>query len=118
MTALEAARTTKLNLTIPQGSIYRFVVTVVGGPADLTGYTGWMQIRETKSDAVVLDELTTEITVNNTTRQVVVTIPDTVTALYTWDNALYDLVIIGPADERWRVVEGYVRVNHSVTRED
>lgn len=118
MTALEASRTTKLNLTIPQGSVYRFVVTVVGGPDDMTGFAGWMQIRDTKASDVVLDELTTEITVNHTTRQVVVTIPDTVTELYAWDNAVYDLVIIGPDDERWRVVEGYVHVNHSVTRED
>lgn len=109
--------TTKLNLVIPQGATYRFVLDLVGGPASLVGYTGWMQIRDMKESLVVLAEYTTDIVVNSNTHQVVVTIPDTETELYTWHNAVYDLVIQGPQGT-WRVVEGNVRVNKSVTRED
>lgn len=109
--------TTKLNIEIPQGQSHRFVVNVIGGPSDLAGYSGWMQIRETKASEVILADLTTEIVVNPLTRQAVVEIPDTETAGYTWDNAVYDLVIQGPLGD-WRVVEGTVQVNHSVTRED
>lgn len=112
-----ARAVTKLDLEIPQGGTYRFVVTMSGGPDDLTGYTGWMQIRDTKVSTEVLAEYTSEIVVNPLTSQVVVEIPDTETAGYAWDNGVYDLVIQGPEGD-WRVVEGIVQVNHSVTRED
>lgn len=109
--------TTKHDLEIPQGSTARLVVTVVGGPDDLTGYTGWMQIREVKADLLPLDEFDeSDITVDPVNRQVVVTIPAASTALYTdFSEGVYDLLLVGPGGP-YRVVEGRVIINRSVTR--
>lgn len=111
--------TTVANMRIPQGASFRFVASIVsGGPEDLTGYTGWMQIRPIKHTPEVLAEFTeAEITVNPITSQVVLEIPDTLTAEYDWDTGVYDLIIEGP-EGTWRVIEGNVTINHSVTRED
>lgn len=111
--------TTKFDIDIAQGATYRLVVDVVaGGPEDLTGYEGWMQIRPIKHTTEVLAEFdSTEIVVNPNTNQVVLEIPDTMTTDYAWDTGVYDLLIQG-AEGTWRVVEGHVTINHSVTRED
>ena len=109
---------TRLPITIEQGSDFELVVTVVGGPSDLTGYTGSMQIRSVKSSTTVLYSVPqNKISVNNSVRQVTVTLPWTETVDWTWDGGVYDLVITS-ADEvdAWRLVEGRVTVDHSVTR--
>lgn len=111
---------TNLGLTLVQGSDFQLVVTVVGGPASLTGYTGAMQIRSSKTATETLYEVPSgKIAINNGTRQVTVTLPWTETVDFEWDNGLYDLVITS-ADQvdAYRIVEGKVSVDHSVTRAD
>lgn len=109
--------TTKLDLCIPQADVFKLVVTVVGGPDSLAGYTGEMQIRKTRSSAEVLAEVNpTSFTVDDLNSQVILEIPDTDTELYDWDgSAVYDLHLVGP--DRWRVLEGKVRLDKVVTRE-
>jgi hypothetical protein len=107
----------KFDLVIPQASQYRFVINVVGGPASLVGYTGKMQIRESpESEEVLADLGPSEITVNDVTKQVVVTIPSTLSATYTWNLGVYDLYIVGGGGDEWRLVEGNVRLSLTVTR--
>lgn len=109
--------TTKYDVRIPQSGTWRYVVGVEGGPDDLTGYVGKMEIRETASDAVALATIQGgQVVVNPNTRQVVVTVPSSVTATYTWSEAKYDLYVIGPTGDRWRVVEGNIRLSLTVTR--
>jgi len=94
-----------------------FTVDVVGGPADLTGYTGEMMIRELRDNPVALVTVDpSNITVNATTRQVTVRIPSSVTDLFTWDRGVYDVYIVGPSGDRWRIVEGRVTNSQAVTR--
>lgn len=111
--------TTKYDIVLPHTGTKKLVVNVIGGPTDLTGYTGRMQVREYKADTdVLVDVLASNIVVNPLTDQVVVTIPDELLAAYTVAQGVYDLYIIGPGGDRWRVIEGVVRFSQSVTRED
>lgn len=102
---------------IPQGGTVDFVVDLVGGPADVTGYTGKMMIRELRSDILPLATINpADITVNGGTRQVHVRIPSSETAGYDWERGVYDLYIVGPGADEWRVVEGRVTNSFAVTR--
>lgn len=109
---------TKLALNVEQGSDFDLVVTVVGGPASLSGYTGSMQIRAIKSAGETLYTVDPgAIAIDNVGRQVTVSLPWTETADFDWDNGLYDLVITSADQtEQHRLVEGKVSVDHSVTR--
>jgi len=109
---------TKLDLRIEQGSDFSFVVTVVGGPVSLTGYTGSMQIRSSKGSSLVLCDVDSSwITIDSGIRQVTVSLPWTVTVGFDWDGGLYDLVITsGDEVDAYRLVEGKVSIDHAVTR--
>lgn len=102
---------------IPNGGTVDFVVDVVGGPTDLTGYTGEMQIRELRADILPLATIDpSNITVNGTTRQVRVRIPSSQTAGFDWERGVYDVKITGPGSDAWRIVEGRVTNSQAVTR--
>jgi hypothetical protein len=111
--------TTKHDITIPQASTFRIVVTVADGPADLTDYTADMQIRQTKLSDTTLADITNEsFTVEALTRQVILELTDEQTGLYDWARpAVYDMYIEGPAGDRWRLLEGLATLNKTVTRE-
>lgn len=108
----------KFDITIEQGSDFQLVVTVVGGPVSMTGYTGKMQIRPGKGSAELrYDVATSAITVDSTNRQVVVDLPWTETNGFSWDSGMYDLVIVSSDQaDVWRVAEGKAIVDHSVTK--
>lgn len=109
----------QLAIVIEQGADFQLVVTVVGGPDSLTGYTGAMQIRAMKSDPVTLYEVPGGgFTFDDINRQVVVDIGYQATKAFDWDVASYDVLITsGDEADAYRVCEGKVRVDHSVTRE-
>ena len=109
--------TTKKDICIPQGDVYRIVVTVVDGPSSLAGYTGIMQIRKTKGSTEVLAEMNDDwFTIDDISRQVVLEIPDTATATYDWVGAaVYDMHLVGP--DQWRLIEGKAMLNKTVTQE-
>jgi len=94
-----------------------FVVDIVGGPTDLSGYVGSMMIRELRADAAPLATVAPEyITVDAGNRQVTVRIPSSVTETYNWARGLYDLVITGPSADKWSLVEGRVINSQLITR--
>jgi hypothetical protein len=102
---------------IPAGGTVEFVVDVVGGPADLTGYTGSMQIRAQRSDVAPLATVDPAgITVDSFNRQVTVRIPSSATSGYLWERGVYDLYITGPTGDAWPIVEGRVTTSLAVTR--
>jgi hypothetical protein len=106
----------QLPLEIEQGADCVLTVSVVGGPDDLTGYTGEMQIRAMKGDAVALYTIDpTNITFDLGTRIVTVRIPYTDTEGFTWDRGVYDVRIIKTGSGAWRIAEGKVTVDHWVT---
>lgn len=111
---------TKLPITIEQGSDFELVVTVVGGPASMSGYTAAMQIRTIKSSSPALYTVPSGmLVVDAANRQVTVSLPWTETVDFDWDGGLYDLVITS-ADEvdAYRIIEGKASIDHSVTRAD
>lgn len=106
-----------LDLEIPQGGTVEFVVDVVGGPADLTGFAGSMQIREMRtSPGTVADVDPGAITVDPGLRQVTVRIPSEETEAYDFTSGVYDLLITGPAGDAWRICEGRAILSLAVTR--
>lgn len=107
----------QLDIEIEQGAEFQLVVTVVGGPSSLAGYTGEMQIRDTKASSTVL-YTAPGVTIDEGNRQVVVRIPHTATKDFTWARGRYDvLVTSGDSTSAYRVAEGKVAIDHSVTRE-
>jgi hypothetical protein len=111
---------TQKNLCIEQASTFVLVMTVVGGPESLTDYEGEMQIRRSKSDTTTLvDVPTANFTVNDGTKQVILEIPSDETELYDWSGfAVYDAYVVGPTNDRWRLIQGTARLSKTVTRED
>lgn len=107
--------TTKKDICLPQAGQYQLVITVVGGPDTLAGLEGAMQVRKTKASEAVLAEMLPEyFTVDDVNRQVVLEVPDEVTSTYDWAGwAVYDLYL-GP----WRLIEGRIQLDKTVTRED
>lgn len=110
----------QLPLEIEQGSECRLSVALDGGPTSLAGFTGEMQIRAMKGDAVVLYAAqASQITFDDANKVVNVRIPASDTALFDWSRGVYDVRIKNSADttEAWRVLEGKVIVDHWVTEE-
>lgn len=111
---------TEKDLEIPSGQTFEFVVDVTGGPASLEGYVGSMMIRELRSDVAPLVTVPAEaFTVNAGTRQVTVRIPGGLTEDLDMEIApgVYDLLLTGPSEDEWRLLEGRVIAKKSVTRE-
>lgn len=106
-------------LEIEQGAEFQFVVTLVGGPSSLAGYTGAMQIRPMRSSVEVLYEVPgSGITIDPDNRQVVVRLDHLATAEFDWNDGTYDILITsGDEADAYRVAEGKVKVDHWVTRE-
>lgn len=111
-----------LNLTIEQGSTFRFSLTwsdTFNVPIDLTGYTARMHIRDVITNPVFLLELTTgngRIAITPLLGKIELILSDTITAAITWTSGVYDLEIISPAGEVTRLVQGTVTVSPEVTR--
>lgn len=110
--------TTKYDVCIAQSATFRLVIDVVDGPESIAGYVGQMQIRKTKTSTGVLAEMLPGwFTVDALNRQVVLEIPDTATKLYDWTGAaVYDMYLDG-TDDRWRLLEGKVMLDKTVTKE-
>lgn len=105
------------DLEVPGGGTVEFTVDVLGGPADITGYTGSMEIRELRADILPLATLDpSNFTVNQATRQVTVRIPSSVTETWDWERGVYDVYITGSGNDAWRIAEGRVTNSFAVTR--
>jgi hypothetical protein len=107
--------TSRKDITIPQAGAFRLVVTVVGGPENLTSLAPRMQVRSSKSSEVVLAEATPEMfTIDGVNRQVVLSLPGDYTKTLEWDQpAVYDMYL-----GEWRLVQGRALLDKTVTREN
>lgn len=106
------------DLVIQQGATFEFTVQISGGPADLTGFTAAMHIRDSKLDgaALLLDLSTGDgLTLDTALRRILIEIPDMVTGALDWMHpAVYDLEMEGDGNT-WRLMEGIVRLSREVT---
>ncbi len=112
------------DLLIEQGATFRdgFILKTGTGetavPADLTGYTARMQIREEIDSSAVLIELTTEngrIDIDPLTGTVTLMIDADDTAELSFDVGNYDLELVSGSFVK-RVVKGRVTLSKEVTR--
>lgn len=86
---------------------------------NLTGYTAKMQIRSAPNSAVPLLELNTKtggIALDSATGEVTMSIDPTVTAAFTWQQAVYDLLLTSPTGFVTRLAQGNISVTSDVTR--
>lgn len=88
-------------------------------PLSLTGYTARMQVRPYMSASKVADNLTTEngrIVIEDVGR-VHVYLTHEATALYNFDDGVYDIEIVAGNGDVTRIVGGRMIVRKEVTRE-
>lgn len=88
-------------------------------PTDLTSYSARMHIREDVDDVTAIDELSStggEITLSVTDGRIEITIADTVTAAYDFDEAVYDLEVEDGTGVVTRLLYGTVTLSKEVTR--
>ena len=111
-----------LHLTIEQGATFDPVLTwgdENGLPIDLTGYSARMQIRETVDAVAALPDATTvngQIILGGAAGTVTFAIPATITAAFTFEEAVYDLEVESAGGHVTRLVEGSVYLSPEVTR--
>jgi hypothetical protein len=87
-------------------------------PKDLTDWTARMHIREELDDVATIVELVSpdDIDISATDALITVTIEDEATALYDFDEGVYDLELEDSAGVVTRLVEGSVTLCREVTR--
>lgn len=118
---------TIVDLTIEQGATYNLGFTwsqddngQPGEPMDLTGSVIRMQIRRTQQSPVLVEALSTGpspmITHGGTTGHIQVKIPPEATNLLTSKTARYDLEVVLPGTDVYRVIEGTVTVSPNITQ--
>ena len=105
------------NLSIDQGTDFSSDITVEnanGGPADLTGYTAFGQIRKTHSSSTAVDFI---CLAHGGTGRISIKLTNTATNGMKPGRYVYDIEIKNGADGTiTRVLEGQVEVTPGVTR--
>lgn len=86
-------------------------------PIDLTGFTYRMQIRSEVDGTVIWTSTGSEITYNNTTKIVTVTIASTVTDDFTFDSAVFDLEATSGTGVRTTILAGTLVLDKDVTHD-
>jgi len=88
-------------------------------PSDITGYTARMHIKEKWHSLTAIHELTTEnggiiLTVEDASIELII-LP-AVTALFTFNKAVYDIEMISPSGTVTRIIEGSITLHKEVTK--
>jgi len=115
---------TRHDIVIEQGSAFTMNVQALNENKtvkDLTGYDARMQIRSSITSSGTLLSATTsggQITINAPGGIVMVRVGADVTAVLTFNDAVYDLEVYksGDVTEVIRLVEGFVSLSPEVTR--
>lgn len=91
-----------------------------GAIMPLTGWSAKMQIRQNKRTATVLADFSTNsggyMTISELAGVVMLDVPGSVTGAFDFNSAVYDMYVVDPSGEPFRVVEGTVIVSATVTR--
>lgn len=110
------------DITIEQGTTWQLAATWKPAgtvPADLTGYTARLHMRERPTSATALVSLTTEnggISLGTLDGSILIGMTAAATAAIAWRRGRYDLELISPAGAVTRLLEGSVTVSPEVTR--
>jgi hypothetical protein len=107
---------------IEQGATFRREILYkdsAGAVINLTGYTARMQVRRSKSSSTVLLDMTTanlRLVITPAEGKIVIDLPATLTATFTWPRGVYDLEIESSGGVVTRLLEGEVSISREVTR--
>jgi len=115
----------KKDLVIEQGAEFALTITykVSGAAVDLTDYSAYMQVRETKEAATAILDLNSDgggIVLGGTAGTIAITVSgsaDSTPNTYDldFDVAVYDLKLVDGSGETLRLLEGSVTLNRQVT---
>lgn len=117
---------TEVELIVPQGAVFPYEVTYVDGnngdaAIDFTGLEARMHVRTSLDAAVPTFESDSAVdalwTLTPLIGKLKITIPATVTALWTGPRYVFDIELYDPADTAivWRVVKGTMELDREVT---
>lgn len=90
-----------------------------GVAIDLTGYGARMQFRSSPSSTSVLLELSTDnggLVITAATGKISMVLTEALAQAITWRRAVYDMELIPPSGEGFRLVQGEAEVSLEVTR--
>lgn len=108
-----------LDIKIEQGKNFKLTITVreYGAVKNLTGFAGRMMIKSGIGGTVHASLTNVEITIPTPVNgQVVINIPATTTAGYTWTQGVYDLEVFSAGTgEVVGVLKGFASVDQEVT---
>ena len=122
MAALIPSEAGLLDITLDQGADRTIINTwkdSEGALMDLTGYTGVMQIRESKYGTEALLELTTEnggLAMGGVAGTITMVFTDTQTAALDFDEGTYDLLLYDSTMKARRLLQGKIINSKSTTR--
>lgn len=117
-----------VELIVPQGTKFVYAVTYVDpdlddDPIDLTGYSARLHVRAKIADTAVIYEADSQpggdIAISPGIGKITLSVPASVTALWTFKKAFFDLEIVldTDADDVTRLVKGTMLLDLEVTRE-
>ncbi len=90
-------------------------VGVSASPVDLTGYTATMQFRAYAPGGTLYFDASSEIVLGGVSGTITLTIPDTVTATFSWPSAVYDLILTSSSNVAVALLSGAVTVTPGVS---
>lgn len=116
----------KKDLVIEQGAEFALTITykVSGALVDLTNYSAYMQVRETKDAAAAILDLSSAalggIVLGGAAGTIAITVSGSADATpntydLDFDSAVYDLKLVDATGETIRLLEGTVTLNRQVT---
>jgi len=108
------------DIVLMKGSRYRMVIDVLCDfEPTFVNWTGAMMVRSNRSPSGnLLQDMTTLVTVDSGTSQVILDVPADTSSAYTWDTGEYDIEMHHPSDphRNIRVLQGKITLNPEVTR--
>lgn len=109
------------NLTINKGSGYRIIFAVAkdSQPADLTGCSLRGQIRPSITSPTILLNMTTAnllLRVDSDNSRIIMNLPESFTRRVVGSNAVYDIELIGPTSDAYKIVTGLITFISEVTQ--
>lgn len=107
----------KYNITLEQGADYRLNLTLRqtnGRPLNLTGYTGFAQIRRDSSSSVLVDFIVSFDPLRTSGKMSLV-IPSSVTLVLDFLQGYYDFYLMS-GGLRKRILEGTVFLSKTISR--
>jgi hypothetical protein len=113
----------KYDLAMEQGATFTQTITWQdsnNAPIDLTGATASMQIRTATANSApgtpLVDlEVGSGLTLGGTAGTITITVTPTQTMSLTVPRAMYDLYVTLPGGQKWRLLEGAVAIDPTVT---